>query len=268
MTAKERAFVKKVWAYYDAHGRHDLPWRQTTDPYRILISEIMLQQTQVDRVLVKYREFLKCFPTIHILAKAPLADVLRAWQGLGYNRRARMLKLLAEVVVRDHKGKIPSDLGSLLALPGVGQSTAGAVRAFAFNMPTGFIETNIRRAYIHFFYPEHGAVHDRELREIINRTVDPANPREWYWALMDYGSQLPKTTANPNRRSAHYTKQSKFEGSLRQARGVILRMLATRSSATIDDFKQGRNGTLIARALVALETEGFIKKHGRAYTLA
>ena len=145
-------FRALVWRYYRAHGRHELPWRQTHDLYRILVSEIMLQQTQVDRTIPLYKKFIHKFGTAKKLAAAPLSEVLKSWQGLGYNRRAKALKKAAEIIESDFAGIFPQNYEALLALPGIGQSTAGALMAFAFNKAVPFIETNIRAVYIHFFF--------------------------------------------------------------------------------------------------------------------
>ncbi|MEK7583546.1 MAG: A/G-specific adenine glycosylase [Patescibacteria group bacterium] len=206
-------FRKKILAYYRINKRN-LPWRHTRDPYKILVSEVMLQQTQVGRVLVKYPEFLKKFPSLRALSQASERDVLLAWQGLGYNRRGLMLHKLAKTT-----RKIPNNLEDLKKLPGVGPYTAGAIMVFAFDKPVPMIETNIRRVFIHEF----GKTHDREILKLVENTLDQKHPREWYYALMDYGAMLGKTVPNPNRRSAHYTRQSKFEGSNRQKRGRQLK---------------------------------------------
>lgn len=217
-------FQEIIWDHYRVHKR-SFPWRETHDPYRILVSEIMLQQTQTDRVVPKYEAFLQAFPTAQDLAKAPPAEVLRLWQGLGYNRRALNLQRAAQTVIGEYGGVFPESPLELQRLPGLGPYTAGAVAAFAFNRPVAIIETNIRRIYLHFFFPDAEEVSDKDLMPLIEETVDQKNPREWYYALMDYGSQLPKKVANPNRRSKHYTVQSKFAGSIRQARGRILALL-------------------------------------------
>jgi A/G-specific adenine glycosylase len=221
-----RKFRSLVYAHYRKAGRHDLPWRKTTDPYKILVSEIMLQQTQVDRVIPYFSRFTTRFPTIRSLSKAPLGDVLRLWQGLGYNRRAKMLHECAKKVLLSHKGKMPDTYEDLLALPGIGPYTASAVMAFAYNKPLPLIETNVRAAFIHHFFPLRDTVHDSELLSLIEEVLDRKKPREWYSALMDYGSHLKRTTGNASRRSAHHVRQSKFEGSDRQVRGAILRSLA------------------------------------------
>ena len=222
---KERKFIDDVRSYYGLHGRRNLPWRRTRNPYRILVSEIMLQQTQVDRVVPKYTSFLRRFPTMRVLSKASLGEVLREWQGLGYNRRAKYLHTCAKMVVHEYKGLVPQSYAELTMFPGVGRYTAGAVMAFAYNEPVAIIETNIKTAYLSHFFSNQTDVSDMEILEIIERTLDRENPREWYAALMDYGSHLKQTHGNPNSRSRQYSKQPAFEGSDRQVRGAILRLL-------------------------------------------
>lgn len=269
LTKLERKFIETVWAYYIEHGRHDLPWRKTTDPYKILVSEIMLQQTQVSRVLPKYQEFLKTFPNTKKLAEAPLGDVLRVWQGLGYNRRAKFLKLAAEAVVSDHKGKWPKSFYELKALPGIGSYTAAAVMNFAYNEPTLLIETNVRTVYLHhFFHNKHG-VPDSDLSPIIERTLDTVRPREWHWALMDYGSHLKATIGNTNVRSKSYKKQSNFKGSDRQIRGAIIREL---SKQTLNKQKLragllGIESKRFEKQLISLQKENLIVKRASKYQL-
>ncbi len=217
-------FQKQILGWYHVHGRHDLPWRRTRDPYHILVSEIMLQQTQVDRVRSKYLEFLKTFPNIETLAKAPTAKLLRMWKGLGYNRRALNLQRAAQNIMREYGGKVPRTADALESLPGVGPYTARAVRVFAWNAREVVIETNIRRVYIHYFFPAKGrqGIHDRQLLPVIEKTMPRQNAREWYWALMDYGAGAFKGSENPNRHSKHYARQSRFLGSQRYARAKLL----------------------------------------------
>ena len=281
---KPREFQKTVWDHYKKHGR-SLPWRETRDPYKILVSEIMLQQTQVDRVLPKYSLFVKKFKSFEVLAKASTANVIKEWQGLGYNRRALNLKRAAEVVMKEHKGKLPRDYNRLVALPSIGPYTAGALLAFIWNEPMVFIETNIRTVYLHHYadlrgsYPpsprlrrasadtrgKNKKISDTELLRYIEGTLDKKNPREWYYALMDYGSYLKKTIGNPNTKSKHYTKQSKFKGSNRELRGAILRLLShgsTTEKKIITETK--RKPADVRQVLAALTREGFIKTKGRA----
>lgn len=266
---KIEEFKKIVWDFYHKEGRHDLPWRKTKNPYKILVSEIMLQQTQVARVVEKYSLFLKTFPTISALANAPLAQVLIVWQGMGYNRRALALHRLAKEIITSHKGKIPHTRTELEALTGIGPYTAGAIRAFAFNEPEVFIETNIRRVFIHHFFPRTLSVSDKEILPLVEKTLDTKNPREWYFALMDYGAHLPKITKNPNKKSAHYVKQKKFEGSHRQLRGRVLKYLHTAGKCTLALCARTLEITPEKAQTVLDEfvREGFIQRHGKNYTI-
>lgn len=234
-------FQTAVWKNYRENGR-SFPWRKTKNPYHILVSELMLQQTQTERVVPKYELWLKQFPTAETLANASLGDVLAAWSGLGYNRRAKFLQNACKEIVTRFGGKFPKTAEELETLPGVGPYTARAVCAFAFNKPETVIETNIRSVFIFTFFKQEKSkndsdstqkcakIPDSEIVPLIEQTVDTENPREWYYALMDYGAELKKKVVNPNRRSSGYTKQSKFEGSLRQARGAVLRQLTDRKT--------------------------------------
>lgn len=218
-------FRTLVWNHYRREGRHALPWRHARNPYRIAVSEVMLQQTQVARVLSFYPKFITQFPSFHALAKAPRREVLRAWQGLGYNRRAVALQRLAQDIVKHHRGKLPRDRRSLEALPGLGRATAGSILAFAYDISTPFIETNIRRAFLHYFFPHARNVREEEILSLVEKTLPKKHARKWYYALMDYGNWLVKHTPNPNRRHARYRTQPKFAGSQRELRGKILRYL-------------------------------------------
>ncbi len=269
MISAEKRFVQTVWEFYTSKGRHTLPWRQTKDPYRILVSEVMLQQTQVDRVMPKYQEFLKAFPTFAVLADAPLGAVLGHWQGLGYNRRAKMLHECAKAVVSEYRGKLPKDEAKLRALPGIGPYTARAVLAFAFGIAEPLIETNVRTVYIHHFFTDETDVTDAMLLPYIERTLPLDNPRAWYYALMDYGSYLKRTVGNNITKSKHYTKQSTFKGSDRQIRGAIIRQLTTFGSLsykkllaalTFDELR-------VAAQLERLIEEGMVVKVKQSYSL-
>jgi len=220
-----------IWQYYLAH-RREMAWRETTDPYAIFVSEMMLQQTQVARVHTKYAEFIPAFPDFSSLAAARLEDVLRVWQGMGYNRRAKMLRDAAGMVMETFGGRLPETTEELITLPGVGPATAASIAAFAYNAPVVFIETNIRRVFIHFFFPEGEKVHDNRILPLVRQTLDRENPREWYYALMDHGAMLKQVVENPNRRSHGYTVQSVFTGSDRQIRGCILRYLLENGPST------------------------------------
>jgi len=263
-----RAFRKKVLGQFARHGR-DLPWRKRVTPYRVLVSEIMLQQTQVERVIDKYNEFLAAFPDFQSLAEAPPAKLLRLWSGMGYNRRALALTQLAKVIVAEYKGRLPSDPEQLVALPGIGPYTAGAIAAFAFNKPVIFMDTNIRRVYIHEFFQDRKNIHDDELLPLVRQTLDAKDARTWYNALMDYGTMLKKEHDNPNKRSAHYTRQSPFENSNRQVRGRIVKALVAGKPLTVERIVQstGMDAERVKKNLVQLNKEGFIKKKGRAFSV-
>jgi len=251
-------FREIIGTYYRRNGRQ-FPWRQTSDPYSILVSELMLQQTQTERVGPKYAAFLETFPTFDCLAEAGLREVLSLWQGLGYNRRARYLHECARQVVERYGGELPRDPALLVELPGIGPGTAGAVAAFAYQVPTVFIETNIRRVYLHFFFPDRDRVHDRELLPIIERTLDTRNPREWYYALMDYGVYLRSLFSNPNRRSVHYTRQSRFENSNRQVRGAVIRELLSGDATAAElALRTSQDEKRVRQVLNELSEEGMI----------
>ena len=262
-------FRARVYAHYLRHQRA-LAWRETRDPYAILVSEVMLQQTQVARVSRYYPRFLACFPDPATLARAPLRAVLEQWSGLGYNRRALALQRTAQVVMRDHGGSLPADRDALLRLPGIGPATAGAVLAFAFERPVVFIETNIRRVYLDQFFPAAAAVPDRALLPLVACTLDRSQPRRWYYALMDYGAALGRRGANPNRRSAHYTRQSPFTGSNRQLRGLVIRLLTERRCLSYRELRDRcaargllpGSGNRLAGVVGALEAERFLERRG------
>ncbi|MCE5191055.1 MAG: A/G-specific adenine glycosylase [Actinomycetia bacterium] len=263
------AFRELIRGYYAQHGR-DLPWRRTRDPYAILISEVMLQQTQVPRVIPKYAAFLGAFPDVFALAEAPLADVLAAWSGLGYNRRAKWLKQAAETIVAQYGGSVPDTLEGLTALPGIGHATAAQILAFAFGVAVPFIETNIRSVYIHEFFGDADGVPDSAIMPLVEATLDRDDPRTWYYAIMDYGTHLKATLPNPSRRSAHHAYQPRFEGSMRQVRGALVREVAVRPGqdagalAAAVGFEPGR----VASALDALTAEGFFSAKNGVYRIS
>ena len=262
-------FRQLIFDYYLNQGRR-LPWRETFDPYAILVSEIMLQQTQVDRVREKYREFLAAFPGFDQLAQAELSRVLSLWQGLGYNRRAVSLRLCAQAVVEQHAGRLPREIGLLETLPGIGAYTARAVAVFAFGEPTPFIETNIRSVFIHHFFPGREAVKDCEILPLVERTLDRERPRDWYYALMDFGAMLKKTGANPSRKSAHHARQSPFKGSNRERRSQILRSILAApgvSEAELASAHTGSEASSLRRNLLQLEREGFIRQERGGYSI-
>lgn len=263
-----RLFRSKVYGYYRKHGR-DLPWRHRCTPYRVLVSEIMLQQTQAERVIPKFASFTQRFPDFRSLVKAPLSSILAAWQGLGYNRRALSLKKLAVQVCARHGGFLPRSAEELNGLPGIGSATAGAVMAFAFNRPAVFIETNIRSVFIHHFFPGKRNIPDSRIAPLVELTLDRKHPRRWYSALMDYGVFLKRRYPNPSRKSAHHRRQGRFEGSDRQLRGIIVRMLLQRKRAMPGlIYKSVRaDKKRVRRLLDCLLKEGLAKKQGPYLTV-
>lgn len=215
----------------------DMPWRRDTRAYYVLVSELMLQQTQVDRVIPKFEAFIAEFPDERALARATLADVLGLWQGLGYNRRAKYLHEAAKKIVNDFSGIWPVTLQGLQQLPGVGPNTAGAMMAYVYNKHTVFVETNIRTVYFLHFFENTENVSDHEIRLKLEQTLDAEHPREFYWALMDYGSWLKRSGVRNISLSKHYQKQSPLEGSVRQVRGQIIAVL-TKGGATTASLKK------------------------------
>lgn len=293
-TLRFRRFQSTIWQYFREH-RRDLPWRPpslplrkdgTADPYAVLVSEMMLQQTQVERVIPKYLAWMNRFPTLESLAGAKTAEVLRLWQGLGYNRRVRNLKRAAETIVNELGGVFPRTIAAIDALPGIGPYTAGAVAAFALGTPSAFIETNIRTVFLHFFFKNRREVRDGEILEIVaatlpnkisgsrgstslpirGRTSTPWSVREWYYALMDYGAMLKRTVGNQNARSAHYARQSAFIGSRREVRGVILRRAAEQKTISVDEVMSKAHS--VSDIFAELVAEGFLRKQGARFTLA
>lgn len=296
--SKISKFQKKIWDFYGKNKR-DFPWRKTTDAYKILVSEVMLQQTQVNRVIPKYQDFLRQFPKIEDLANAKNEDVLRFWSGLGYNRRALFLKNTAQIIhsfrssrivklnqsgnvsISTHRDKNAWVKPEFLkTLPGIGVNTAGAIYVFSTNLPFVFIETNIRRVFIHEFFKglknpqsaealvKEDKIHDKDILSLVELTLDKKNPREWYYALMDYGAYISKAEINPNRKSKHYSKQSRFEGSVRQTRGKILKTLLSKKAHSTQDLEKEINSQHFKIALDQLKKEGFIKSWKKKIILA
>jgi A/G-specific adenine glycosylase len=263
-------FRNLVWKHYREHGRHTLPWRKTHDPYKILVSEMMLQQTQVERVIPYYTAWIRRYPNAKILAAASLADVLRSWQGLGYNRRAKFLHAASVEIVEKYSGKIPQDAAVLESIWGIGAYTSRAVMTFAFNHDAVFIETNIRTAVIHHFYNDKDDVTDEEIAQVLKRVLPRGRAREWYSALMDYGAHLKRSGVRINARSKTYTKQAAFKGSSREIRGAILRTLSQKRSTTsaLASLFPEKRAEEVAGQLERLTKEGLIQKQGAYYQLA
>jgi len=244
-----------------------MPWREDTRPYYVLVSELMLQQTQVDRVIPKFSAFIACFPDEKTLAEASLGEVLTLWSGLGYNRRAKFLREAARKITYELEGIFPDTKQGLMNLPGVGPGTAGAILAYAFNQPAVFIETNVRTVYFHHFFTHGEKVADKELIEIVSKTIDAAHPREFYWAMMDYGSWLKKNGVRRTAQSQHYKKQSALKGSVREVRGQIIRLL-TSGDVTIEHIrKELKADQRFEAALAGLTHDGLVSQTGSSLHL-
>lgn len=266
------SFSTFIWDWYHHHKR-DFVWRETQDAYHILLSELMLQQTQTGRVVPKYHLFLDTWPTLKDLAQSSLTDVLYAWKGLGYNRRAKALQQIA-IKSAQFNYTLPNDESILLTFPMIGPATAAAIRSFAYGEKSIYLETNIRRIIIHHFFNSALKVHDKEIKEILLPLVEmQIDVRNWYYALMDYGVHLKKEGVVSNRRSSHYTKQTPFENSHRQIRSTLLFILTQEGSkkevdlVTITSFEQER----ILLALQSLKDDGlihdFVEEHEVYYKI-
>ncbi|HEV7929057.1 MAG TPA: hypothetical protein VGP12_02875 [Nitrosospira sp.] len=267
ITAKQITdFQEAVWDYYARHNR-SMPWRDEPTPYHVLVSEVMLQQTQVPRVVPKFLEFMARFPTIATLAGAPLSDVLAHWSGLGYNRRAKYLWEAAQSVVARHNGELPSTQDELVALPGIGPNTAGAILAYAYEQPVVFIETNIRTVIIHYFFAGHDdKITDAQIKGVMQQALPAENPREWYWALMDYGTHLKATAGGQLQRVHGYRKQSKFEGSRRQVRGKVLKLLLV-GGRVAEALQNEITDDRLPGVLAELKNEGLIEQRDTIWYL-
>lgn len=274
-TFRNKVFLRGLELY------RDLPWRNTRDAYAIWISEVMLQQTQVSRVDGRWQRWLERFPSVDALAAASVADVLDEWQGMGYNRRALALRNAAIEIANTYAGELPPDAVALKALPGIGPATAAGICAFAYDMPGVYLETNVRTVFLHELMPDAAEVPDKVLVPMVAEAcpAEPlaipgisqlCTPRSWYYALLDYGAYLKKTLPNPSRRSKTHTRQSKFEGSHRQKRAEVVRILLvapkglTQEEITTElstqELKAGRptlDTGYIAAILADLSKEGF-----------
>lgn len=256
---------REVEKHHRAFGRHDLPWRKWQTPYRVFVSELMLQQTQVERVIPKFNTFMVRFPTFKKLSEANIAEVYKLWAGLGYNRRAKFLRDSARVVMNVYGGTLPKQKEELVKLSGVGQYTAGAILAFSYGNPEPFVETNIRTVVLHHVFGRKQKVEDREILKVLGQ-IKPRSgveARDWYGALMDYGSHLKKAGVRTNSKSVHYTKQKAFKGSQREVRGALLRAIGHSSRKEIELFKLGFTRARVRLALTGLQKDGLIEKNSQ-----
>jgi A/G-specific adenine glycosylase len=261
-------FRKIIYRNFKKEGRV-FPWRQDPTPWGVLVSEFMLQQTQTGRVIPYWERWMRLWPTPEGLASASLEETLREWSGLGYNNRAKRLRECARLIAERYGGTVPGVPEELRRLPGIGAYTAGAISCFAYNYPSVFIETNIRATMIHFFFEDRLDVSDAEMFPILESVLDRRNPRKWYWALMDYGAALKKITANPSRRSAHYARQSPFQGSFRQIRGRLIRSLVSEGPASPRELckRTGIETQDVYKALDALKKDTMVAEDAGIYRI-
>lgn len=268
-------FQDTVLEHYNKYARHDMEWRKHPTAYNVVVSEVMLQQTQVERVKPKFASFVKALPSFQALAQTDTKTLLSLWQGLGYNRRALNLQKTAQVIQQKYGGELPKHIDELVTLPAIGPATAGAIVAYAYNLPVVFIETNIRRAVIHHFFTDIDGVHDKDIYPILQTCIknldQNVTPREWYWAITDYGHRLKTITTNPNRKSKHYSKQSTFAGSARELRGkIVAHLISTNTSSSVELLKLAQSelqkeqfNTIVQ----GLEKEQFLVKTENGYRL-
>lgn len=260
-----------VYDFYERNGRHHLPWRMPEpdghfDGYKILVSEIMLQQTQVERVLPRYLSFIERFPTVTSVADASQADIMQAWTGLGYYRRARNLHQSCQMIMATWNGRLPQKSAELVMLPGVGANTAGALMAYTFNAPVVFVETNIRTVFLYYYLADRNKISDTEIKQLVEKTLDKVQPRQWYWALMDYGSYLKKGFGTLNQRSTSYRRQAAFSGSRRQLRGAVIAQL-TAQSLSLPELSMRIADNRLAAVLEELCNEKLIRLRNLKYEL-
>lgn len=267
----DKAFLELLYEFFDRNGRMTMPWRSprkdgSFDPYAIMVSEVMLQQTQVSRVTPKYALFLTEFPDVDSLAATSLGDVLRVWSGLGYNRRAKYLWQSAIIIRDKFNGQVPTEVEDLTGLPGIGHNTAGAIRVYATNNPVVFVETNIRSVIINHFFGHWDKVSDKEIAQKVASLLTGQDPRTFYWAMMDYGSHLKASGSGLLTKSVGHTTQSTFKGSRRQIRGQILKLLG-KNEQTIDDLRNQITDNRLSDVINELMTEGFVVHHGQSFRL-
>jgi len=261
-----RNFRRKIFRFYETHGRKELSFRLTTDPYAIAVSEIMLQQTQVERVVPKYEAWVNRWPDWQALANTTTQQLLSAWSGLGYNRRAIYLGKMAKVVVSEHGGRLPQEPSQLEILPGIGPYTSRAILIFAFNKPLATVDTNIRRVLIHELNLPLD-ISPAELQMVANDVLPKRRSRVWHYALMDYsrgGLPYTETKVKP------LTTQSKFEGSIRQIRGEIIRRLTSQRSVRLSSIAKTlkRDMVDVEKAALGLEKDGMIVRTKKSVRLA
>jgi A/G-specific adenine glycosylase len=277
--------------WYRDHAR-DLPWRHTRDPYRILVAEVMLQQTQVDRVLPKYEQWLAAFPTLDRLAEAPTGEVIRLWAPLGYNSRAVRLQAIARQCIASFEGRMPACFDELLQLTGVGRYTAGAVACFAYEQQVTFWDTNVRRVLTRIFRGPSEVLSERDMEDLAAEVLPPNDSYDWHQALMDLGATIcvsrgPRCDLCPamNECAAHPAilfqplavaerrgkyEAKPFETTNRYFRGRVVDALRERSPLSLADLaaRLDRDDRDWLDNLVAgLERDGLVVRQGEAVSL-
>lgn len=282
---------RRILTWYRHAGR-DLPWRKTKDPYEIVVSEVMLQQTQVDRVIPKYHAWVKKFPAIQHVAAASLQDVLTLWSGLGYNSRGLRLRTMAQIVMRDRQGKIPTTVEELKSLPGIGPYTAAAVATFAYKQRVPVIDTNIRRVIGRIFFGVNGAPTEKKLQAKVEEVLPTVRPDLWNHALMDLGATVciarqPKCTECPVQelcraypkilsapKKSNVVRTPKFETTDRFWRGRILATLLMQPALPLQELhrrlrKIGKIEISRTRRLInVLASEGLIQQRRNTYAVS
>ncbi|MBQ3385807.1 MAG: adenine glycosylase [Eggerthellaceae bacterium] len=259
MTSSKDEFRARVLVLGEEHYR-DMPWRRICDAYGILVSEVMLQQTQVARAMERWPRFMAKFPTVDALAAADTAEVLTEWQGMGYNRRALNLKRACEQVSAQLAGVLPETAEELQSLPGIGPATAAGVVAFAYDKPAVYLETNVRTVFIHEFFADAPKVSDSQLIPLVRDCCPDAGVRTWYYALLDYGAYLKASLgrqADPARRSSSYARQSPFEGSHRQRRASLLREVLASPGIAYDEAHRRLSATEIEAGRQSVDAREF-----------
>jgi A/G-specific adenine glycosylase len=257
----DKEFIKEVSLYYSTTGRHSLLWRKKITPYRILVSEIMLQQTQVKRVLPKFAIWMEQYPTLGTLRTSDLQSVLILWQGLGYQRRAKALLAIAKEYTT-----LPKTFDELIHLPGIGRYTASAICAFAYNtFSHPVLETNIRTVLIEYFHQGEESIQDGVLYDDLsrlekNKEVVEMGARHWYYALMDFGAYLKEQNISHNTKSAHHAVASPYKGSLRALRAETLFAIAHKKTLPKDER--------VSLVIAALLKERFIEVSKKGYAIA
>ena len=269
VSAREIAsFRRTVYRYYHSHVR-SMPWRDDTSPYCIFVSEVMLQQTQLERVIKKFPLFIERYRSFSDLARGSLAEIFSVWQGLGYNRRAKWLRDASRMIMEKFHGVLPEDPEQIAKLPGIGKNTAAAIAVYAFNHPVAYIETNIRSVFIHHFFQASSEVTDEQILPLVKRACDKKNPREWYWALMDYGTHLKEIHKNPSRKSAHYRPQTPFKNSDRRIRGIIIKTIGDNGTIAKNVLytATGEIPGRIDRIVDSLVKEGLVREEKGTYRI-